>query len=184
VELRVPGYNDVSSTATISSGEQAELTLEATPRDPESTETAADSPIERASTQRTLGWVAIGVGGALAAGGAYSMLRVASISEDPAFENYRNRLRSDQDACEEAERGTRVPGAASPEDVADLCSTAETFEVLQYVFFGLAVASAGTGAVLLLTDSGKPRSEQHAISLRPRFRPSAGSAQLDLTVAF
>jgi hypothetical protein len=185
VELRASGYDPVSSTVTIASGEQTELTLEPTPRSADSAASApADSPSAPSSTQRTLGWVAIGVGGAFAAGGVYSMLRVASISEDPAFETYRNRMRADQDACDEADRGTRVPGAASPTDIADKCSTAQTFEALQYVFFGLAAASAGTGAVLLLTDSGKPKREQQTIRLRPSFRPSAGSTRVDLTVVF
>jgi hypothetical protein len=185
IELRVTGYDPVSSTVTIVSGEQAELTLEPAAQKAESPDSPApDSSSGSASSQRTLGWVGIGVGGAFAAGGVFSMLRVASISEDPAFEAYRNRLRADQDACTEAERGTRVPGAASPDDIADKCSTAQTFEVLQYVFFGLAAASAGTGAVLLLTDSGKTRREQQAIRLRPSLRPSAGSTRLDLTVIF
>jgi hypothetical protein len=185
VELRASGYDPVSSTVTIASGEPTELTLEPTPRSADSADSApADSPSAPASTQRTLGWVAIGVGGAFAAGGVYSMLRVASISEDPAFETYRNRLHAGQDACDEADRGTRVPGAASPGDIADKCSTAQTFEALQYVFFGLAAVSAGTGAVLLLTDSGKPKREQQTIRLRPSVRPSAGGTRVDLTVLF
>jgi hypothetical protein len=184
IELRAAGYNPASTAVTIAAGEEIEATLEPSATDETSLDVSADSVTEHTSMQRTLGWIAIGVGGAFAAGGVYSMLKVASISEDPAFETYRNRLRSDQDACEEAERGTRVPGASSPSDIADQCSTAQTFEVLQYVFFGLAAASAGTGAVLLLTDSGKPRREQQAIRLRPSVHPTSGATRLDLTVAF
>ena len=185
IELRAPGYAPVSSMVTITPGEQTELTLQPKPLDPQAVaeDPGPDAPSEPARTKRTLGWVAIGVGGAFAAAGVYSMLRVASIDEDPAFESYRSRMRSGQDACDEAERGTRVPGAASPGDIADLCSTAQTFEVLQYVFFGLAAASAGTGAVLLLTDS-KPGREGQTVSLRPSFRPSSGTTRLDLSVAF
>jgi hypothetical protein len=136
VEFRVTGYHPVSSTVTIASGEQADLTLEPAAQRAESPDSPAPgSSSGSASSQRTLGWIGIGVGGAFAAGSLYSMLRVASIGEDPAFD-------------------------------------------------GLAAASAGTGAVLLLTDSGKTRREQQTIRLRPSFRPSAGSTRVDLTVVF
>jgi len=185
VELRAAGYDNAKSTVTIVSGEQAELTLEPSAHNAESASAAVDSHSAAAGTsQRTLGFVALGAGGVLAAGGVYSMLRVASISEDPAFESYKARLRSDQDACDEAKRGTRVPGATSPGEVSDLCSTAQTFEVLQYVFFDLAAVSTDTDTVLLLTDSDNAPREEQTISVRPRFRPTSNTAQLDLTVAF
>jgi hypothetical protein len=181
VEVRARGYTAASSAVTVTAGLPAEVEL--TP-----TAAAADlaPPPEReasSGSQRTYGWVAIAAGGALAVGGVYSVLRVNSISEDVVFEGYRNGLRSDQDACDEAKRGTRVPGAAAPRDVADLCSEAQTFEVLQYVLFGLAGASIGTGAVLLLTDSG-PSEERPAVSVRPRLAPQKRAAMLDVALAF
>jgi len=180
VELRAQGHNPASGSVEVTASTPAELEL--TPGLANADLAPPPEREHRSGSQRTFGWLAIGAGVAFAAGGVYSMVRVNSIGDDPAFESYRNRLRADQDACDEAKRGTRVPGAAPPGDVADQCSTAQTFEVLQYVLFGLAGASIGTGTVLLLTDSGSSR-ERPAVSLRPRFAPRQ-RAGLDLAVAF
>ena len=68
-------------------------------------------------------------------------------------------------------------------EVRDQCSRGQTFEVLQYVFLGTAIASGGVGAYLLLRNE-----DAGAAGSAPRFalRPSAGpdGARLDASLRF
>jgi hypothetical protein len=95
------------------------------------------------------------VGGALVAAGVFSFLRVNSIESEDKVDRYRQGFRPDVDSCEQARSGvnSRVPGAATPTEMQDYCSTAGTFHALEFVFVGLGAISAGAGIYFLATDS-------------------------------
>jgi hypothetical protein len=87
------------------------------------------------------------------------------------------------DVCVAAEDG--LPYGLSNDDlneVADLCGEADTFEVLQWVFLGTALAAGGTGVALILTEADEPdpeataggRAPRPALSLTPRLGRRSG----------
>jgi hypothetical protein len=188
VEVRARGHHAVSGTVTVVPEDSTELVLKPVRRETDQEE--AENPAEpesprdkRSGIQKTLGYVALGVGGALAAGGVYSMIRVDAINNESGFDRYRQGLRSDQDVCDEADKGTVVPGASSPGDVADQCGTARTFQTLEYVFFGAGAASIVTGTVLLLTDSSAER-QPAKLRVAPTVAIGPRAGRVDLRVTF
>jgi hypothetical protein len=153
--------------------------------------TVASRPNYGAS--RVMGWAALGMGAVLVGGGVYSLVRVRQIDSDDGFERYRQGFRPDQDVCDEARAGvsSSVSGAASPTEASSLCNEASTFQVLQYVFFGLGAVSTGAGIYLLVRDPGPGASAAaaaHVAQAPPRWRvtPQVGrsTAGLRLQWAF
>jgi hypothetical protein len=89
------------------------------------------------------------------------------------------------DVCEAAEAGLDYGfSAGNLQKVNDLCSKGATFEVLQWVFLGTAVAAGGAGAYLLLSSSSEPAEPNAAakLTLQPRWSP--GRASLSATLRF
>ena len=186
VRVRARGYRDAVGSVTVSPEDSTELVLKPIRKDPESDEGESppapeDSGPGRSGVQRTMGYAALGLGAALAAGGVYSMIRVDQINNERGFDRYRQGLRTNQDVCTEADRGTVVPGASSPSEVSDQCGTARTFQTLEYVFFGAGAASILTGTVLLLTDKSSERQPA-----RLRVAPAMGArvAGVDMHLTF
>jgi hypothetical protein len=148
------------------------------------------APPARATTtssnlQTTLGWTGIGVGTALLAAGIYSVVRVNSIESDEKVERYRQGFRPDVDSCDRAEAGesSRVAGSATPAEMQDFCSSAGTFQALQFVFFGLGAISAGAGLYMLASDNTTTASEPKT---RFAVAPPIGRspARLEFTLRF
>ncbi|MET0591548.1 MAG: hypothetical protein ABW133_02540 [Polyangiaceae bacterium] len=133
----------------------------------------------------TLGWTGVGVGAALIGAGIFSALKVNSIENDEKVERYRQGFRPDIDSCKQAEAGvsSRVPNAASPEEMQDFCSSAGTFQALQFVFFGLGAISAGAGIYLLASDGNATtsRSKTHFAVAPPVGR---SPARFEFTLQF
>jgi hypothetical protein len=193
VSVRVDGYRDAEGTVTISEGKRALLRLH-----PEklggqpTTREGSDSESTGTESNASAGWGAIIVGGAFVAAGVYSTLRVNSINHDADFDSYRAGIPKSDDACVEANRDFVVPGATSPSRISDLCSKSKTFEALQYVFFGLGVVAAGTGALILVTDDKAPSAKPHdalratrrRAGIEPRLSVGAHSAAIDLRLRF
>jgi hypothetical protein len=143
----------------------------------------SDAPEEAGNGHRTAGWAGVGLGGALLAAGVYSVIRVHAIDTDQRVELYRQGFYSGTDVCDEARSGaeSKVMGAATATQMRDFCSSATTFQMLQFIFFGLGAVSSGAGIYLLATDKhGAPSSSRVSVS------PSAGrsGARLQLTVPF
>ena len=98
-------------------------------------------------------------------------------------------MSSDQDVCDEAKKGTIVTGAPAPSGISDQCSTAATFQVLQFVFLGAGVVSAGIGTYLILSsDSGSEsagaRRQRRAARFAPRLAIGPHGGKLDVALAF
>ncbi|HMJ13159.1 MAG TPA: hypothetical protein VK524_17180 [Polyangiaceae bacterium] len=128
------------------------------------------------------GYVLLASGVALAAGGIYAALRVNGINESSDFGAYRAGLPQSSDACDEAEDGRIVSGAPSPSEIQDDCRTGKTFQVLQYVLFGLGAGALTTGALLVLTHDSTRASG--AAAARPRAEVTAHSARVAVDIAF
>jgi hypothetical protein len=196
VEIIANGYAPHLTRVTVETGGEvsvhAELTaVEAAPPQPA---TRAASPSDGGGVA-WLGWTLIGVGAASAVGAGISAGIVGGVSDDALFKDYKMRIATynenvgpaDEvsDACVEAERG-QPHGLSRGEiaEVADLCLRADTFEVLQWVFLGTAVAAGVGGTVILLTadgdDGDAARGSGPDFALRPIFdgRTASMSARL------
>lgn len=131
----------------------------------------------------SINWAAVALlaGAGLAiVGTIVSWAELLTLSNDAAYNQYRTDLGSmglmGDVACNEssyAYLGTGPQGA----HIRDVCSQGSTFEILQYVFLGVAVAAGATGIVLLVMDSSSSQ-ETQTVSLIPSFGPNSGSMTL------
>jgi hypothetical protein len=135
------------------------------------------------SGRSTTAWASVGLGGVLLGAGIYSVVRLHAIDTDPRVDLYRQGFHQGEDVCDKASAGveSRVAGAATPAQMQDFCSSAKTFQTLQYIFFGVGAVSAGAGIFLLATDKGGGTS-----SARLRVLPSVGpsSGRVDVRYSF
>jgi hypothetical protein len=176
LELRVSGYS--TSTANVDVGPNGGAVTFA--------------PV-RLGDGKKLDWQLYGGIGAVAVGavfvgvGVATSLSIRDQQNDATFHEYRTRFGSSvKDVCAEAKAGNEgghAPGAAvlAPQ-IADLCSSVSTKQVLQYVWYGLGVAAIGGGTYLILTDK-KNASEKKAASgptvqVAPSFGPGYGSVTI------
>lgn len=191
VEVRTHGYAPFVKTVRVSSGErvdiEAEMQVGPGVRDPSLDWEGTPSERERGGHGlRWLGWTLVGVGVVAAAGLALSWAQIVRIENDGRLERYsgdvaaynqieRAKARDENrvpvlynDYCVPAEEGLTFTFSQSKlREVEGLCDAADTWEALQYVFLGTAVAAGGTGLVLLLTAGSGP--SDSADAGRPRF---------------
>lgn len=205
IEISKPGYVTHVSTVSVIDGADTSLAAvlvqgAAAPSAPYVDDTIDPNEGKRGGDYRVLGWTLIGVGGAALAGAFISMAIVSDVNSDPLYEDYRDAVARGNDkvrmenmpqevvtnVCDAAEGGSRY--GFSDEQFAkvnDLCSKGNTFEVLQWVFLGTAVAAGGVGTYLVLTsDTGPDESAaaQGRLQLQPRFAP--GRATVTATLRF
>jgi hypothetical protein len=135
-----------------------------------------------------IGYTLIGVAVAATAMTAVSWMQIDKAQTNPGLATYRKAVDYERvkDACDEAEHGSTYGVSTEVlDDARSACRQGRTFEVLQYVFLGTAIASAGVGAYFLLDDDGVPESAASArrtLALIPRV--STHDAALDLRVRF
>lgn len=173
------GFADQVRDVTIVSGEQAQLEISLLANPGGGVEGSGVLDTGRPmSGQKIAGVAAMGVGGALLAGALYSAIKVNSINNDEGFDRYRSSVSEGDDVCDQADAGKSYIGAPSPSEISDQCSSAATFQTLQWVFAGVGVLATGVGAYLFFTD----KEEAPKASARPRMRtavgPSGGRVQL------
>jgi hypothetical protein len=146
---------------------------------------SGDEPVEERSNngKRTAGWAGVGLGGVLLAAGLYSVVRVHDIDTNDRFDLYRQGFPPGDDICDKARAGTtsKIVGAATPTEMQDFCSEATTFQMLQYVFFGLGAISTGAGVYLLATDKSAPPPAQSSWKVSPSVSRSGGRLELKVT---
>lgn len=180
IEIRAPGYSNTSGEVTARPNSSVGLDMK-----PQTEEEARKS---KPNLRRIGAYSAIGVGGAFLAAGLYSSLKVNSVNGDDSYDMYRKNVTGD--VCDAAKAGTPAKagtvGAATPGEVEDMCSTANKFGTLQYVFYGLGVLSAGAGVYLLVTDKPKTEQQSPPAAARLRIVPSVGPrvSGLDLQYTF
>jgi hypothetical protein len=110
-----------------------------------------------------------------------SWAEIASLSNDSAYNDYRMRLGAmgltGDVACQDSSIAVLGSGPMASH-VRDVCSQGNTFEILQYVFLGVAVAAGATGIVLLVLDSSNSHSESPPVSFVPSFGPNGGTMNM------
>jgi len=132
-----------------------------------------------------LGYTLLGVGAASAIAWGVSMYIVEhNYNQDDTYQRYRDAYANQTvDACDEALDGNPPAGGNGNGDFSlskfqGMCRAGRTWQTLQWVFLGTAVAAVGAGSVVLLTQGGKndarPSRERAALGLsRERnVRPS------------
>jgi hypothetical protein len=145
---------------------------------------SADIPEESSGEgRRTTGWAAVGLGSVLLAAGVYSVVRVHAIDTDDRVVAYRQGFHSGVDVCDEARSGveSKVSGAATPTEMKDFCSSATTFQTLQYIFFGIGAVSSAAGIYLLASDKSAPPSTTSHLKVSPSIGRSGGRVDLSFT---
>jgi len=139
------------------------------------------------SSNDWIGYTLVGVAVASTAMTVFSWMQIDKAEQDPGLMAYRKAVNPNVgDACDEAKHGkTYGLGTDVVDDARAACRQGRTFEVLQYVFLGAALASAGAGAYFLLDDESADQAAagRRSLALLPRVSPRGGAA-LDLRVRF
>jgi hypothetical protein len=134
------------------------------------------------------GFVGLGLGAVLLGAGVLSSVRVNAIKDDFSSERSLVTYRSgvSGDPCDAAASGARsAQASASTAARFDrLCSGSSTFEVAQYVFYGVSALAVGAGAYFLASAprAGASAASPAAWSLHPWGGPTSGG--LGLSASF
>jgi hypothetical protein len=151
-------------------------------------DTAEPPPSQARSSNDWLGYTLLGVAAVSAGLTVFSWTQIKAAETDESFVAYGNAVYvmepSVKDVCEKADQAVRygvddqtLLGARAA------CDQGETFDLLQYVFLGATVVSAGFGAYFLLDDEGDDGAASSGeLSLRARVGRGSGllSVRLDL----
>jgi hypothetical protein len=201
IEIVKDGFAPHVSTVTVADGMETSIAAVLAPLDGRGGVADIDGYDEASPGHRLgwLGWTLIGVSAVSLVGMGLSMAVINDIDKDPGKNEYSDAVaRGNQqaladnlpgdvidDVCVAARRDIPYSlGVAAARDVADKCDTAETMQVLQYVFLGVAVGAAGAGLTLVLTEDDAPADQGKArgrsLALRPHFGPDGGGVSAAL----
>ena len=177
IEVRLPGDFAATRTVFVQPGSVTDLQL-----DPPASGSADNPSAPPTNWHRTGGAIGIGAGVVFAGLGLWSSLTVMSVNDDRGFQAYKSGVGANSthstDVCDAANAGvtSSYPGAASPSQVSDMCSSASLHEKLAVVFYGSALVSAGVGIYLLASNpKSQPTGRPHALQLVPSVgKQSAG----------
>jgi hypothetical protein len=180
IEVRAPGYAAVTGDVMVRPNSAVGLTLTPT------ADGASPGGGSKIGTRALVGYGTLVLGVGLGAVGLYSQLKVNSINQSDDFKTARQ-VPNNVDICDLAnDPSTKDINGVDPSKIKDGCSSAKTHQVMQFVFYGLGLVSAGTGLYLLLTD--KPKKEAapatSKVRLLPSFSPNGSAGRLDLVVNF
>ncbi|MDH5673767.1 MAG: carboxypeptidase-like regulatory domain-containing protein [Myxococcales bacterium] len=197
VSVSHAGYASHVSTVTVLEGSEAQVSAVLVESAAEEFSPDAAPVLDEGGGHRLqwLGWTLIGVGGLSLAAALVSAVVVRNIDDDPLLNAYRQEVDLGNrralmtgaavydDVCDAAHDG--LPYSLEHKDVAevaDMCSTSATLEVLQWVFLGTGLAAGGAGVALVLTGASDSDSAAAAASA-PRFAllPTVGPGQARLT---
>ncbi|MCS6799899.1 MAG: PEGA domain-containing protein, partial [Myxococcota bacterium] len=150
IEVRRDGYDPFETTVDVISGARLELDATLAPEGSGALDRPGRAPARRGRGPNWIGIALLGAGVAFGGLTVATWAQIESMEDDPAFLAYRRRFSPQEDSCGlidvAAERG------ATPVEITrarDVCDSASTQEVLQFVWLGLAVGAFGAGALLL-----------------------------------
>ena len=134
-----------------------------------------DEPAPARASDDWIGYTLLGVAGVSLALTVASWAEIAAAGDDQDLTTYRAAVfavkPSVPDVCDEADANRAYGVSASTlAGTRSACSRGNTFALLQYVFIGAALASAGAGAYFLLDDDGP--TQARAAGARFALRPS------------
>lgn len=165
--------------------------VEEAPEEPvveDEVEEPAEPARETASSNDWLGYSLLGVAAVSTGLTVFSWLQISDAANDKEYNNYRRAVGlmnpGADDVCAEADVGTLyMQNPATVTAARNACSKGQTFEILQYVFLGAAVASAGFGVYFLLDDEASESAARgQTLALRPAVGPE--SAELSLRLRY
>jgi hypothetical protein len=131
--------------------------------------TVEPEPQDEASSNDWLGYTLLGVAAISTGLMVYSWKEIDAARDNATFREYReavgraNNGDSVDDVCAEADAGEAYGLGQRLENVRGACSRGVTFEILQWVFIGTALVSAGIGTYVLLDDDGEPDSARASL---------------------
>lgn len=200
LQVEAEGYHDFETTFEVVAGAPATVSVNLLPTQP------AEGPPAAFDTQFTsdmptdvqgdawLGYSLLGVSALSLFGTAVSWTVINNINENPQFRAYSNRVYLGNerreagiapvtDVCEEA-LVNGSPYSTDLGDIQDMCRDGRTFEVLQWVFLGMAAISGGVGTYVLVdgVDTFGSSSTGPSLALRPRV--GLNSAHVDAQLRF
>ena len=106
-----------------------------------------------------LGYIGIGVGGALVLTGSYFGIQTLGQIKDSEYEDYRKTaVPEGEDACKYAE-------ATGRSDIVDVCDRNKRDKTLFWVLTPVGAVLAGVGVYLLASGDDKPASSKPPLSL-------------------
>lgn len=164
VLVRADGYNDAIGTVTVRAGSSAEVALSPTAKGPGDTK-ADVTQDTRTGSSKLLGYIGVGVGGAMVLAGSFFFVKTLSQKGDSELDDYRNtEVPKGEEACDWAKSHDRS-------DIVDLCNANSRDRTLAWVLIPAGAVVTGVGVYLLMTaDDKKP--ESSARRRPPRFQPS------------
>jgi TolB-like protein len=191
LEVHASGHQPHIQQLNVSASDQSSVNIELDPiiepivagAPGEATSTNPD--VDSASGGSSLAWlgytlIGLGAASAIAWGGSMYMIEF-QYNRDSTYQNYRDEGYESRsiDACDAAIAGDMGNLSASQlKDFQGQCRTARTFQVLQWVFLGVAVAAAGAGTYVLIAD-GANSDRRQARRKQPRARQFALTPQVD-----
>lgn len=179
IKVTADGYETLTREVDVSSTAEQVLTLKLAAVG----ETKAPEPSAPISTRTVvaLGFIGVGVGFGIA--GTVKAAEFLTLKD----ENRRDHETLRGDFC--SPQGVPQSDVAALDAACKRVERGENVRLLELVFYGVAAATAGTGLVLLVTDSGdKGQSDGGKASARRRLpvspRIGKGGGSLDLTLPF
>jgi len=176
VVARAPGHADAEMTVVIKPASTIEVSLKME-------EVGESKPTD---ARMVGGFIGLGMGVAAGAVGLWGALEVNKVRNDEQFNAYALHFPKTDDVCEKAGAGVETTDAlasASAAKVTDLCSKADSGEIVQAITFPIAAVAAGAGAYLLGTsslfaDGEDAGGEPSAWSIEPIVGPRVQRVQL------
>lgn len=150
----------------------------------------AESEPESSSTDWPYvgGWVSWGVGAAVLTVFHYAFFSLNGVARDDAMKSYRDGVLEGESSCDQARAGlpSSAAGAASPQEVADLCDEADALETLRNVTLPIGLVAALVGLVLIGTSdtvNGDAESDDQARAWRLQVGagPRGGGATVSVS---
>ncbi|WP_437576518.1 PEGA domain-containing protein [Sorangium sp. So ce887] len=172
VRVKSSGFLDSEASVVVLPVATTDVALSQMPAEP-----------SQSNWKRVGGFIGLGAGAVFGTVAVISSVQVASIQSDPRYTAYRGLfLTGVEDVCapaqREAIRGDITADARTADAGIRLCERTDTFMGLQYVFYPLAVVSAGLGAYLLVTSDSRS-GERTGWTVQPSVGLGAGG--LDVT---
>lgn len=138
----------------------------------------SELPAEEEPDLQLYGGILItGIGAGLFVLAGVAVSRIDTLQDDPGYVAYRRGFEPSLDVCEQAQSGTSVPGASSPEEVVELCDEASAWEITNYVAIPGGFALVGMGLYLSLTSDTAKKESPVA------FAPILGPTHAGLTMS-
>ncbi|WP_437599198.1 PEGA domain-containing protein [Sorangium sp. So ce590] len=172
VRVKSSGYLDSEASVVVLPVATTDVALSQMPAEP-----------SQSNWKRMGGFIGLGAGAVFGTVAVISSVQVASIQGDPRYTAYRGLFLTEvEDVCAPAQREAIRSDVTADTRTADagirLCERTDTFMGLQYVFYPLAVVSAGLGAYLFVTSDSRS-GERTGWTVQPSIGLDAGS--LDVT---